>query len=570
MSPRWLLSFALVPVVLGTSLAAQAQAGNAPGVVGHIHVGTTNPNQNTTPSATPASGASALAAADQLFAAHKLPEAAAKYQAIVKADPSSVRAQVGLIRSYMMMEKLDEAQAAAKAALAALPNSAKLLTTDGDLQFRLGKIPQAERAYVKSENLNPKDPEPYLGLARVYRAYSLYRRAYDNLKRAHEIAPTDLPVQLMWFHSLPPQSQIPALEAYLGSSSTDPQIARSLQPYLAALKKNAAAGSHDCKLVTRIAQTDTKLFPVQRSGMALGAVGLAVKINKQEVHLALDTGASGILLGRAAAERLGLQRLAYQPIIGMGDSGQQGGYTAVADRIRVGDLEFQDCEVKVTDAATPVTGQDGLIGSDVFSSYLIDIDVPSARLRLSQLPKRPNQAAEPASLNTVSQDQDSAAPAAGAADLPSDTYVAPDMANWTKVYRFRNLLTVPTLVDHTGPMLFLIDTGSFSNVLSTRAARDVTQIRSDPRTQVRGMSGSVAQVYRADQATLQFGRYEQQNQDIVTFDLSGISRQAGTEVSGVLGFAMLRILQIKIDYRDGLVDFVYDPHHLPKQVKIVN
>lgn len=31
------------------------------------------------------------------------------------------------------------------------------------------------------------------------------------------------------------------------------------------------------------------------------------------------------------------------------------------------------------------------------------------------------------------------------------------------------------------------------------------------------------------------------------------------EVSGILGFETLYMLQIKIDYRDGLVDFVYDP-----------
>ena len=44
--------------------------------------------------------------------------------------------------------------------------------------------------------------------------------------------------------------------------------------------------------------------------------------------------------------------------------------------------------------------------------------------------------------------------------------------------------------------------------------------------------------------------------------------QVGTQVSGVLGFNMLRILQIKIDYRDGLVDFLFDPKHLPKGMKL--
>jgi hypothetical protein len=33
----------------------------------------------------------------------------------------------------------------------------------------------------------------------------------------------------------------------------------------------------------------------------------------------------------------------------------------------------------------------------------------------------------------------------------------------------------------------------------------------------------------------------------------------GTEVSGFLGFATLKVLEVKLDYRDGLVDFEYDP-----------
>ena len=258
--------------------------------------------------------------------------------------------------------------------------------------------------------------------------------------------------------------------------------------------------------------------------MQLGASGLAVKLDKQQLHLALDTGASGILIGHLAAQKAGLKALAFQPIGGMGDAGQQRGYTAVADRIRIGELEFQDCLVRVTEADTAVAGQDGLIGADVFSSYLIDIDIPGAKLRLSPLPKRPDEVAAPAVLKTGgvghdSQELDSEGPIAAAsnaarklypsatANLPKDAYVAPEMTNWTKVYRFNDILLVPTLVDGTGPMLFMIDTGSFSNVLSTRAAREVTQVRSDPGMQVKGLSGNVSKVYRADKAALQFGRY---------------------------------------------------------------
>jgi hypothetical protein len=135
------------------------------------------------------------------------------------------------------------------------------------------------------------------------------------------------------------------------------------------------------------------------------------------------------------------------------------------------------------------------------------------------------------------------------------------------VYRFRHLLLIPTKVNDTGPMFFLIDTGAFNNVLSIKAAQDLTQVRSDPNTNVSGLGGSVGKVYRAEKATLNFGRYEQKNEDIVTFDLSNMSRAAGTQVSGILGFNMLRMLQVKIDYRDGLVDFHYDPNRLPKQLQ---
>ena len=48
---------------------------------------------------------------------------------------------------------------------------------------------------------------------------------------------------------------------------------------------------------------------------------------------------------------------------GIGDKGLQSGYTAVADHIRIGELEFQDCVVAVSDKGS-VADEDGLIGSD--------------------------------------------------------------------------------------------------------------------------------------------------------------------------------------------------------------
>lgn len=589
---RRLLLFFVAVAVIWLPASGRSQSGNRnqtatpqSSSTGQTNSGATIPLGTPAAQSSPAKGnggqLTALQMAERLLAMGKTAEAQAKYQQVLKVDPSSIPAQVGLIHSFILQQKLGEAKAVTDASLTQHPDSPEILLAQGDLQFAEGKMLDAERSYVKAENLEPNAPGSYLGLAHVYRAYSLYRRAFDNMKRAHELAPNDIAVQLLWFHSLPQQDRISALQYFLATPAPNPQTAKALQQYLAFLKKNDDVVSHPCKLVSKVHETDTKLYPIARAGAQLGASGLAVKINNQEMHLALDTGASGVLLGRAAADKLGLERLAYQPIAGIGDSGQQGGFAAVAKQLRVGDLEFSDCPIRVTEAATPVKGQDGLIGPDVFSAYLVDIDIPGAKLRLSPLPKRPDEAVAPTALKTMERESeeleddgsDNAASGKSPAevpDVPRDAYVAPEFSDWAKVYRFRHLLLIPTKVDDTGPMLFLIDTGAFSNVLSTKAARELTQVRSDPHTNVTGLSGSVGQVYRADKATLQFGRYQQKNEDIVTFDLSNMSRTTGTQVSGILGFNMLRILQIKIDYRDGLVDFHYDPNRLPKQIQLNN
>jgi predicted aspartyl protease len=328
-----------------------------------------------------------------------------------------------------------------------------------------------------------------------------------------------------------------------------------------------------------VEQTDTKLQQMLRDPRHIVGYGLAVKLNDRNSRLLLDTGASGILIGRKSAEKAGLTRISDIRFAGIGDKGLQGGYVAVADHIRVGELEFADCVVTVSDRAS-VTDEDGLIGTDVFSSYLIDIDLPAEKLRLSPLPKRPDETVAPTALNSEGEsrsnpddtaegagdqkaessgDASKTAKVAPAPRLPKDRYVAPEMKGWTPVFHFGHQLLIQTVVNDSKPMLFLIDTGLSLNLLSTRAGRQVTKVSSDPNVHVKGLSGTVADVYRADKATLRFSHFAQKNQDIVSFDLSKISKHTGTEVSGVLGFELLRMLQVKIDYRDGLVDFAYDP-----------
>jgi tetratricopeptide (TPR) repeat protein len=528
-----------------------------------------------------------LAAADQLYRAGKFAEAETSYQALLKTDSKLVpaelvAAQVGLVRAMLRQQKIDDALDAVNTALSPQPNAAALLAVKGDVQFRRGEMPDAEGSYLAARKLDPKEVHAYLGLARLYASYSLYRKAYDLLQGAHEVAPEDIEVQRAWLRMLPRKERLAALGAYLaGPHPDDEEETKRMSEYLGFLKATADKPVHACRLVSKVEQTETKLETMYGAdGHRMRGIGLSVRLNDRNAHLLLDTGAGGIMVNRKLAEKSGLTPISAVHYGGIGDRGLQSGYTAVADHFRVGELEFQDCVISVSDKGS-VGDEDGLIGADVFGTYLVDIDLPGMRLKLSPLPKRPEDTVAPTSLNSEGEEQANSEQKEQKEDsvnektpkdqqsfpptvkpsrrLPRDRYIAPEMADWTKVFRFGHTMLVPTSVNDSKAMLFGLDTGAFSNLLSVRAGRQVSKVSSEDRVRVRGVNGAVNKVYSSEKATLRFAHFQQSNLDIITLDLSTISRHTGTELSGFLGFAMLRQLEVELDYRDGLVDFKYDP-----------
>jgi len=442
----------------------------------------------------------------------------------------------------------------------------------GEVYFREGKLRAAEDEWVKVVNSGRQDAHAYMGLARINWAISMHRTGWTMIEKAHAIDPSDPDIRRAWMHRLNTKDRIKFLEEYLaGENNDDEETRNSMRHYLEYLQARAKDPRGACHLVGKTTKTETPLVRLLEDPVHLRAYGLTVEVNGHKTKLMLDTGASGILINRTLAEKAGVTRLADLDVGGIGDKGQKSGYRALADSLKVGGLEFQNCTVQVLDKRS-VVGEDGLIGADVFSSFLVDIDFPNEKLKLSELPRRPDdpvsganlkleseedeESEEPASENAraSSSPKDSKAKASG----PQDRYIAPEMQSYTRVFRFGHLLLVPTSVGDVPGKLFLLDTGAFLNQITPEAAREVTKVHGDSDTIIHGLSGSVNKVYRADKAVLQIGNLKQENPDLVAFDLTPMSNDVGTEISGTLGFAMLGMLDIKIDYRDGLVDFSYD------------
>ncbi len=491
----------------------------------------------------------ALAGALTLYRTGKFEEAIAAYTALVPIGGSeAAAAYAGLARVYLGQHKVAEAYDAAMKAVALTPDRAPAVVALGEVYYRQGKLGEAEELFFKPLWKCNLDARAFLGLTNIYRVSLNFARAKNNIDQAYKLDPEDPDIRRAYLGTLSGEERVKFLKDYLaGATDDDAETREAMTRDLAMLEDESNAREHNCRLVTNVSKTETRLEPLLYGPQDIRAYGLAVKLNGVSSRLMLDTGASGILVDSRIAAKAGIKSIANEKIRGIGDKAAMTGFVGYAEKIQIGELEFQGCIVEVATGRS-VLGDDGLIGADVFRHFLVDLDMPEGKFKLSPLPPIPDEAATATSLDTK----------AGGARHFHDRYIPREMKDYTKIFLFGHDVLIPTQVNNAKGKLFLIDTGSFDNTLSLAAAKEVTKLDLDEYTGVKGLNGSVKEVYRARHAKLQFSHLSQDRQDLVAFDLTNISDADGTEVSGVLGFAMLVMLDMKVDYRDGLVDFRYD------------
>jgi hypothetical protein len=207
-------------------------------------------------------------------------------------------------------------------------------------------------------------------------------------------------------------------------------------------------------------------------------------------------------------------------------------------------MEFRNCPVEFLEKRGRLD-IDGLIGGDFFSKYLVTLDFITQNLQLDPLPPRPDEQAK------TENDED--------APVFHDRYTAPAMKDWTRVYRQGHLMLTQVSLGKATDKLFLIDTGAGLMSISPAAAREVTKVDGGSDVEVFGVSGQVDKVYSTRNFDLIFGGLKQRVDSMTAFDTTSLSEDVGVEVSGFLGAPVLNRMILRIDYRDNLVKFDYDP-----------
>ena len=491
---------------------------------------------------------------DDAFRAGKFDEAATKYRAVLDAEPRNVDARYWLTRTLLEKGEASEALAAIEQGLQWEPEDPVFLQGLGEVRYRMGEIEEARTSFLAALGHDSNLPRARLGLAKVLIGEGRYKSAKFHLQRAYELDPNDPEIILAWSRTFSGgQDEIALLRRYLELTKNEtPEHMDYVRSYLEFLENREGRGM--CKLssgtlpaqVTIVEDSSSglpkrdefrTLYPASR--MILPAPFVQAAFNGSKTRtLLLDTGASGILLSERVAQDAGIRLVAKTYVGGIGSQGRRKAYFGVADRIRIGNLEFRDCAVTVTPGQ--YVPRDGLIGADFFSRFLIALDLPGLTLRLDSYPEAQAIADDPQLL------------------WQHDRKLTGDRAKFEPARRSGGHLLIRTRINKVQAGWFLLDTGAAINVASLQTAKKVTQTSKDQNTVVQGVSGP-AGTYESQSITMEFAAFRQANFKMITLDMKGKSKTRDFELAGLLGYPTLRLFSIQIDYLNVAVNFTYAP-----------
>jgi tetratricopeptide (TPR) repeat protein len=500
-------------------------------------------------------GFTPLEEAQQLFRMGQFDEAINRYKKIVSGGTDGAAAYAGLVRVYLKLKKPNDAYSAARKAVELDPSLATAHSALGEVLFRQGKLDEANTEFLFPLKAGHADPRAYLGLSQVFAATFYFKKAKAAIEKAHDLDPTDPNIFENWIQTRPDSEQIKALEDVITSPSNYYSRAEKagFKQQLALMKDRAEHPERTCSLANR---PDSAELQLQRAeDTTYLALALNVQLNGEKSRLQVSTDDSGVVINGKLAAKMGVQPIVRVDMDDLGDQNPPEGYVGFARTIKIGNLEFRDCYVTVVEHASRGSLFDlirGRIGAQMFSSYLMDYDIPDRKLKLQPLPSLPGP-----------EDRDSATMDSRSLDARkfNDRYTAPEMGAWERAYYFDGAYFVALRVNDSPPKFFRVSAATDATFITTELARQSAWLISDGDSRAVGLNGTIKRTFDTGPVKLAFGHFIYPANSELSVDLTKYSDDAGTEISGLLGFDVLQNLDFTIDYRDGLIDFEYNKKH---------
>jgi tetratricopeptide (TPR) repeat protein len=463
----------------------------------------------------------------------------------IKADPKNQRSRQLEVDSLIGMGQLDEARKKTDAWTASEPTDPVAIVTAGELRHAEGDWLESYALMLKALKIAPCLPAAYEGLAEFESLAGYHATAQKHLALAHQLSPHNENIRFAWIDSLNHEQYVTELTNFLPQAKALDDKRRAV--IINRLDKENSRLKNRCELSSITGPARIPMTPIY-GRIGISHYGLEIAFNGHKRTLQIDTGASGFLLTHSVAFGMGLHKMSASHVWGFGDQGSNSVDQFTAESVRIGGIEFKNCNVDALEnfsvlggghIGQPLDQGDGLVGTDIFSRYLVTLDYIKHEIRLEPLPQLSPPIQE--SLDQLGGDP--------ANDLSGfDRFKAPSMQNWTSIYRRGHQLIMPTIINSSKPTLFIVDTGASTNLIDINFAKQVTHTQ-DTLYRINGLSGS-SNIGETGKFTADFAGLRLPVTGMNSLDLS---RFGG--IHGFLGYPTLEQLVMHIDYRDNLVLF---------------
>ena len=447
---------------------------------------------------------------------------------VLKGSPDSAQASWLLTKILLIEDELDQASEQIKKALERNPNDPLILTANGLFLLREGEFSNAEAQLWKSLRLDPNQAEAHLAMGRLQLSRLQVDQSLVSFENAIRLAPE---MEDSYFY---------VSDAY-GAARNYAQQAKSLEKYLSLKPKfypervqNAEAlltffRSFENEVVGKV--KDLQRSYEISSQPFFGLMIIEAYINDSGPYRFLvDSGATSTVISNELIEKLKIPIITSAVIKCVGGTGRTSTHLCKAAKMRIGPVEISNLPVSSFDNKIFQGLIDGVLSTSDLADFLITLDYPGQRILLE--PRGPEKSDK------------------ARAVLPED-------GTEVDFRMFGNLILLPLSINGQAHRNFLLDTGAVMSALSKRQASFMGVHEETPNAKVdiefAGACGIAHSVLGVDKVLLSLGRIKKDYARILAIHLGEISKEVGSEVSGILGGDFYSSRVVKIDYRIGTI-----------------
>lgn len=396
------------------------------------------------------------------------------------------------------------------------------------LAFERAQPEQAMLLLDRYLTQQPQDAGALLAAGEIDLACFRDGLARDRLERALRIAPAEASVLRACARAArTPIEEVRLLARYISESvksSRDPTP--DLEDAVAHMEMHQLIGDSESWSVASTAPSyRLPMAALNAGGGVRIGYGLPVSINGEKpLRLLVDSGGTDILISERRAKSLHLRYFAEGRITGVASREAAATRLGIADTVAIGHLVFHNAVVQVT-RGEATADQEGLIGLEAFSPFLIGFDLRHGRRELTLQP------------------------------LPEAPAAAPKES--IDVVRLKHLLLVRALLDSHMDGYFVFDTGAAFSAIDSRWAERIPAARmSENPVEMKTATGFLSvNRWRMPAGMLVAGGRPFETSEVISLDLSRFSKSQSFQVAGLIGLSSLEGSLITLNYRDGTVSF---------------